>query len=72
MQRREIELIDKSYLSLKIIIENFGVTFVFAPHASSFHRFKRLALLEYKKTAKEKEKNKTPSSKTHIQSMNFN
>jgi hypothetical protein len=58
MQRREIELIDKSYLSLKIIIENFGVTFVFAPHASSFHRFKRLALLEYKKTAKEKRRTK--------------
>jgi hypothetical protein len=59
MQRkREIELIDKSYLSFKIIIENFGVTFVFAPHASSFHRFKRLALLEYKKTAKEKRRTK--------------
>jgi hypothetical protein len=40
------------HLSLKIIIKNFGVAFV--PHASSLHKFKKLALLEYKKSPKEK------------------
>jgi hypothetical protein len=49
-------------------MENFEVTFVLAPHASSFHRFKRLALLEYKKTAKEKRRTKHLQAKHRFNS----